>query len=58
MASSEVAVSARICVRPAAPSIPPGASASGRPALSRKTSASSRLGSTPAAFAARSIGPR
>ena len=45
-------VSARIWVSPAAPSIPPGARASGRPALSRNTSPSSRSGFTPAAFAA------
>ncbi len=51
-------VSARICVSPAAPSIPPGASTSGRPALSRNTSASSRSGFTPAAFAAASTGSR
>ena len=43
---------------PAALATPPGACASGRPALSRKTSASSRSAFTPAAFAARSTGPR
>ena len=40
------AVSARICVSPTAPSVPPAVIASGRPALSRNTRPSRRSGST------------